>query len=51
MGRGRTDLGDGSEDVLMASIAKLLKYDNSITAYPGHNGKTTIGYEKINNSY
>ena len=51
MGRGRTDLGDGSEDALMTSIARLLKYDDSVTAYPGHNGKTTIGYEKISNLY
>lgn len=45
---GRTDFPTGSFGALMNSIAKLLKLDDDVEVYPGHNEKTKIGYERSN---
>ena len=44
---GRTDFPTGSYSQLMRSITdKLLKLDDDVTVYPGHNEETKIGYER-----
>ena len=48
---GRCDLPGGSEDEMKESIQKILKYDDDIILYPGHNDSTTLGDEKKNNPY
>ena len=49
---GRTDFEGGSFAQLSSSITeKLFKLDDDITVYPGHDTKTTIGYEKKYNCY
>lgn len=48
---GRTDLEGGSFAQIRDSIVnKLFKLDENIDVYPGHDIKTTIGYEKKYNS-
>lgn len=49
---GRWDLPTGDEKMLRKSIKeKLYTLDDELTVYPGHGGKTTIGYEKKFNLY
>lgn len=49
---GRTDFEGGSFQQLQDSIVnKLFKLDDDVDVYPGHDSKTTIGYEKKYNSY
>lgn len=49
---GRTDLPGGKERDLYDSIRnKLYVLDPETTVYPGHGGRTTIGFEKANNPY
>ena len=49
---GRTDLPGGRESDLYNSIqAKLYPLPDSTIVYPGHGGRTTIGFEKANNPY
>ena len=49
---GRTDFEGGSFAQLSNSIKeKLFKLDDSIDVYPGHDSKTSIGYEKKYNCY
>lgn len=49
---GRTDFEGGSFAQISNSIKeKLFKLDDSIDVYPGHDAKTTIGYEKKYNCY
>lgn len=49
---GRCDLFGGDIKEIEQSIKeKLFKLDDSITVYPGHGDKTTIGYEKKFNPY
>lgn len=43
---GRVDLPYGSLDEMKNSINKVMKYDNSITLYPGHGNTTNLGIEK-----
>ncbi|MGM8213496.1 MBL fold metallo-hydrolase [Virgibacillus sp. W0430] len=51
-GVGRTDLPEGSYDVLMQSIkAHLFSLPSDFIVYPGHGVKTTIIEEKNNNPY
>ncbi len=48
---GRTDLEGGNFSQIQDSIVnKLFTLDESIDVYPGHDAKTTIGYEKKYNS-
>ncbi|WP_127582309.1 MBL fold metallo-hydrolase [Paenibacillus koleovorans] len=49
---GRTDLTGGSERVLLETIhGKLFELADDVVVYPGHGGKTTIGYEREHNPY
>ncbi len=49
---GRTDFEGGSFAQLSNSIKeKLFKLDDDIDVYPGHDSKTSIGYEKKYNCY
>ncbi|MFD0961841.1 MBL fold metallo-hydrolase [Paenibacillus chungangensis] len=49
---GRTDLPGGKERDLYDSInLKLYKLPADTIVYPGHGGRTTIGYEMANNPY
>ncbi len=48
---GRTDLEYADVNEMKKSIEKIKKYDNNILIYPGHENKTTLGYEKKNNPY
>ena len=49
---GRTDFEGGSFKQISDSILnKLFNLDENITVYPGHDAKTTIGYEKKFNCY
>jgi len=49
---GRTDLPGGKERDLYDSIRnKLYVLDPETVVYPGHGGRTTIGFEKANNPY
>jgi hydroxyacylglutathione hydrolase len=55
-GVGRTDLGGGSWETLVASIrTKLFTLPDSTVVLPGHNygeaSKSTIGVEKVSNPY
>lgn len=44
---GRWDLPTGDQETLEKSIRNVLyKLDDSTEVYPGHGGKTSIGYEK-----
>lgn len=48
---GRTDFSNSSISAMNESLAKLMKLDDSINVYPGHEGITTIGYERKYNPY
>ena len=48
---GRCDLYGGNPTRLMDSLKKLAELDDSFTVYPGHDRKSTIGYEKQTNHY
>jgi glyoxylase-like metal-dependent hydrolase (beta-lactamase superfamily II) len=49
---GRTDFEGGSFEQIKNSIQnKLFTLDDNIDVYPGHDTKTTIGYEKKYNAY
>lgn len=49
---GRTDFPGGSAKTLIESChEKLLVLPDDTLVYPGHNGETTIGHEKMYNSF
>lgn len=49
---GRTDFPTGSMSTLIRSINdKLMPLPEDVKVYPGHGPSTTIGYEKVNNSF
>ncbi|MCR8644735.1 MBL fold metallo-hydrolase [Paenibacillus sp. N1-5-1-14] len=49
---GRTDLPGGDGNDLLDSIhGKLFELADDVIVYPGHGGKTTIGFEKANNPH
>lgn len=49
---GRTDFPTGSMSTLIRSInEKLMILPEDVKVYPGHGPSTTIGYEKMNNSF
>jgi len=51
-GIGRFDLPGGNLETLINSIrTKLFPLGDVTKVYPGHGPATTIGYEKVNNSY
>lgn len=49
---GRTDLPTSDYESLISSIKNhLFTLNDSVILFPGHGGKTTIGYEKSNNPF
>ncbi len=49
---GRSDLPSGNYSILEGSVKKkLYTLSDDTEVYPGHGGKTTIGYEKKYNSF
>jgi glyoxylase-like metal-dependent hydrolase (beta-lactamase superfamily II) len=49
---GRTDLPGGSWDDLVRSIrTKLFALPDDVRCYPGHEGETTIGRERLSNPF
>ena len=48
---GRTDLGDGSMEVLLASLKRLSDLEGDFEVYPGHAESTTLGRERSFNYY
>ncbi|OGQ52304.1 MAG: hypothetical protein A3J24_06320 [Deltaproteobacteria bacterium RIFCSPLOWO2_02_FULL_53_8] len=49
---GRTDLGGGSFNVIMASIKeKILPLGDEVTVLPGHGPKSSIGEERRTNQF
>jgi len=49
---GRTDLPGGDYQTLLSSIKEyLMNLDDGIVVYPGHGEKTTIGHERLYNSF
>lgn len=48
---GRTDFPGGSYEVLNNSVCRLFDIDGEFTVYPGHDRKTSLDYERINNRF
>jgi len=48
---GRCDLEGGDYKVMLKSIEKIKQYNRSITIYPGHGIKSTLGREFLENPY
>ena len=48
---GRCDLPGGNIDDIIKSINKIKEYPLDTVIYPGHDSKTTLGYEINNNPY
>ena len=48
---GRTDLGEGSMDVLLGSLKRLSALEGDFEVYPGHAESTTLGRERSFNYY
>ena len=48
---GRTDLPEGSMEVLMASLGRLANLEGDYEVYPGHMGSTTLERERRFNYY
>jgi glyoxylase-like metal-dependent hydrolase (beta-lactamase superfamily II) len=48
---GRTDLGDGDMDVLLASLRRLSQLEGDFEVYPGHAGSSTLERERKFNYY
>jgi glyoxylase-like metal-dependent hydrolase (beta-lactamase superfamily II) len=45
---GRTDLFSSSNEDMINSLNKIVKYDDDITIFPGHGDNSTIKHEKLN---
>jgi hydroxyacylglutathione hydrolase len=48
---GRTDLEGGDYATLLKSLAKIAALKGDYRVYPGHEGETTLEFEKNNNPY
>ncbi|MDD3392004.1 MAG: MBL fold metallo-hydrolase [Bacilli bacterium] len=48
---GRCDLPSGDFNIMLSSIAKIKKYDDDITIYPGHGDITSLKEERQTNPY
>lgn len=51
MSAGRTDFPTGNQSSLNKSLQKLMKLNDSIIVYPGHEEATTIGEERRKNPF
>jgi len=50
-GCGRTDIGEGSMEVLMDSLRRLSALEGDYEVYPGHADSTTLSRERSHNYY
>ncbi len=48
---GRTDFPDSDENEMLSSLKKLYAIDGDFKVYPGHEGTSTLSYEKQTNPY
>lgn len=48
---GRTDFPTGSYPQMMASLQRLCNLEGDYNIYPGHEGSTTLNYERKNNPF
>ena len=48
---GRVDFPDSDEDEMLSSLKKLGAIDGDYKVYPGHEGTSTLSYEKQTNPY
>lgn len=51
MTAGRTDFFDGSEELMIESLKRLIALDGDYRVLPGHNRETTLEREKTRNWY
>lgn len=52
MSMGRTDFPTGDSSMMRESLKKIIEtFSDSFNVYPGHDEKTTIGFERKNNPY
>ena len=48
---GRTDFPDSNQNEMLASLKKLYSIEGAFKVYPGHEGTSTLSYEKQTNPY
>ena len=48
---GRTDFPDSNQNEMLASLKKLYSIEGDFKVYPGHEGTSTLSYEKQTNPY
>ena len=49
---GRTDFPTGDMELMTKSLERIITtFDDDVECYPGHDGETTIGFERKNNPY
>lgn len=48
---GRTDFPDSDENEMLSSLKKLNSVEGDYKVYPGHEGTSTLSYEKQTNRY
>lgn len=51
MTAGRTDFPDGSDEMMIASLKRLIALEGDYVVYPGHNRMTTLESERKRNWY
>ena len=51
MTAGRTDFADGSEEMMIASLKRLIALEGDYRVLPGHNRETTLERERTRNWY
>lgn len=52
MSMGRTDFPTGDASKMRNSLKRIIDtFEDSIEVYPGHDEKTTIGFERKHNPY
>lgn len=51
MTAGRTDFPDGSDEMMIASLKRLIALEGDYVVYPGHNRITTLESERKRNWY
>ena len=48
---GRTDFPDSNQNEMLTSLKKLYSIEGAFKVYPGHEGTSTLSYEKQTNPY
>lgn len=51
MTAGRTDFADGSDELMIKSLKRLIALDGDYKVFPGHNRETTLERERNRNWY